>query len=60
MIDIDPGAVLENGATLEGGAIFSSIIMFMKKMAPPVFQNGSRGGAVLPNLPKKRLKTASL
>ncbi len=29
------GAVLENGATLEGGAVFSLIIMFRKKMAPP-------------------------
>ncbi len=28
-------AVLENGATLEGGAVFSLIIMFRKKTAPP-------------------------
>ena len=31
---LHPGAVLENGATLEVGAIFFLIIMFRKKMAP--------------------------
>ncbi len=30
---LHPEAVLENGATMEGGAVFSSIIMFRKEMA---------------------------
>ncbi len=32
---LHPGAILENGATLEGGAVFSLIIMFRKQTAPP-------------------------
>ena len=33
---LHPGAILENGATLEGGAVFSLIIMFRKKWLYPL------------------------